>query len=74
MVESAEMKELWEKEPNRRVAYDQLEYAVDTNMHVAWPEVMDEFFSAIEAIMYDSQDIPSTMDTFKKEAERILAQ
>lgn len=74
MVESAEMKELWAKEPNRKVAYDQLQYAVDTNMDVAWPEVMHEFFSAIEAIMYDSKDINATLDTFKKEAERILAE
>lgn len=74
MVESAEMKELWAKEPNRKVAYDQLQYAVDTNMDVAWPEVMHEFFSAIEAVMYDSKDIKATLDTFKKEAERILAE
>ncbi|OOC58958.1 ABC transporter substrate-binding protein [Paenibacillus ihbetae] len=74
MVESAKMQELWAKEPNRKVAYDQLEFAVDTNKDVAWPEIMHEFFSAIEAIMYDSKDIPSTLDTFKKETERILAQ
>lgn len=74
MVDSSEMKDLWAKEPNRKVAYDQLQYAVDTNLDVAWPEIMHEFFSAIEAIMYDSKDIQSTMDTFKKEAERILAQ
>ncbi|MFD1177551.1 ABC transporter substrate-binding protein [Paenibacillus puldeungensis] len=74
MVESPEIKELWAKEPNRKVAYDQLQYAVDTNMDVAWPEVMQEFFSAIEAIMYDSKDIPATLATFNKEAERILAE
>ncbi|MNZ86755.1 glycerol-3-phosphate transporter periplasmic binding protein [compost metagenome] len=73
MVESKEMQDLWVKEPNRKTAYDQLQYAVDTNKDVAWPEVMHEFFSAIEAIMYDSKDIQATLDTFKKEAERILA-
>ena len=74
MTESPEMQALWAKEPNRKVAYDQLEYAVDTNKDVAWPEVMHEFFSAIEAIMYDDQDIQATLDTFKKEADRILSQ
>lgn len=74
MVESQEIQDLWAKEPNRKVAYDQLEYAVDTNMDVAWPEVMHEFFSAIEAIMYDSKDIKSTLDTFNKETERILSE
>jgi sn-glycerol 3-phosphate transport system substrate-binding protein len=72
MVESKEMKELWAKEPNRKVAYAQLQYAIDTNKDVAWPEVMHEFFSAIEAIMYDSKNVQATLDTFKKEAERIL--
>lgn len=74
MVESSDIQELWTKEPYRQVAYDQLQYAVDTNKDVAWPEIMHEFFSAIEAIMYDSKDIGSTLDTFNKEAERILAE
>lgn len=74
MVESGAIREQWANEPNPKVAYDQLQYAEDTNKDVAWPEVMDEFFSAIEAIMYDSEDIASTLGTFKKSAERILAQ
>lgn len=72
MVESQQMKDLWAKEPNRKVAYDQLQYAIDTNKHVAWTQVMQEFFKAIQAIMYDNKDIASTLDTFKKETERIL--
>lgn len=72
MAESPQMKELWAKEPNRKVAYDQLQYAVDTNKHVAWTQVMQEFFKAIQAIMYDNKNIESTLDTFKKETERIL--
>ncbi|MBB6671585.1 ABC transporter substrate-binding protein [Cohnella nanjingensis] len=74
MAESQQMQDLWAKEPNRKVAYDQLQYAIDTNKDVAWPEIMHEFFSAIEAIMYDSKDIQSTLGTFKKETERILAE
>ncbi|GIP37786.1 ABC transporter substrate-binding protein [Paenibacillus sp. J31TS4] len=72
MVESQQIKDLWAKEPNRKVAYDQLQYAVDTNKHVAWPQVMQEFFKAIQAIMYDNKAIEPTLDTFKKEAERLL--
>ncbi|MUG85057.1 extracellular solute-binding protein [Paenibacillus timonensis] len=74
MVESPEIQDLWAKEPNRKVAYDQLQYAIDTNNDVAWPEVMHEFFSTIEAIMYDSQDIQAALDAFNKETERILAE
>jgi sn-glycerol 3-phosphate transport system substrate-binding protein len=72
MVESQQIKDLWAKEPNRKVAYDQLKYAVDTNKDVAWTQVMQEFFKAIQAIMYDNKNIESTLDTFKKETERIL--
>jgi len=74
MVESQAMQELWAKEPNRKVAYDQLQYAIDTNKDVQWPAIMHEFFSAIEAIMYDSADIVPTLTTFKAEAERLLAE
>jgi sn-glycerol 3-phosphate transport system substrate-binding protein len=72
MVESQQMKDLWAKQPNRKVAYDQLQYAVDTNKHVAWTQVMQEFNKAIQAIMYDNKNIEATLDTFKKETERII--
>lgn len=72
MVESQKMKDLWAKQPNRKVAYDQLQYAVDTNKHVAWTQVMQEFNKAIQAIMYDNKNIEATLDTFKKETERII--
>ncbi|MCS7459188.1 ABC transporter substrate-binding protein [Paenibacillus doosanensis] len=74
MVESQEIKDLWAKEPARKVAYEQLQYAVDTNKHVAWTQVNQEFNKAIEAIMYDNKDIQATLDNFKKETERILKQ
>lgn len=74
MIESEMIKSQWEKEPVRQTAYEQLAHAIDTNKDIAWPSIMHEFFSAIEAIMYDSEDIPSTLQTFKKEAERLLAE
>ncbi|MBB6731556.1 ABC transporter substrate-binding protein [Cohnella zeiphila] len=73
MAESQEVQDLWAKDPNRKTAYDQLQYAVDTNKSVAWPLVMKEFFSAIEAIMYDHKDVDATLKTFKKSAEDILS-
>ncbi|AEI42341.1 ABC transporter substrate-binding protein [Paenibacillus mucilaginosus] len=73
MAESKELQDLWAKEPARKVAYEQLQYAVDTNKSVAWPEVMKEFNSVIEAVMYDNKDIQASLETFKKQAERILA-
>ncbi|MBA2942590.1 ABC transporter substrate-binding protein [Paenibacillus sp. CGMCC 1.16610] len=72
MVETKQIQDLWTKEPNRKVAYDQLQFAVDTNKSVVWPEVMKEFHSVMQAIMYDSKDIKSSLDGFKKETERIL--
>ncbi|WJH36121.1 ABC transporter substrate-binding protein [Paenibacillus sp. CC-CFT747] len=73
MVETQQIKDLWAKEPNRKVAYDQLQYAVDTNKSTVWPEVMKEFHSIMQAIMYDNKDIDASLQSFKKEAERILS-
>ncbi|CAG7598043.1 hypothetical protein PAESOLCIP111_00193 [Paenibacillus solanacearum] len=73
MVESPEMKALFAKEPNRKVAYDQLQYGIDTNKHLAWPGVNQEFRKAMQAIMYDNNDIQATLTTFKKEAERLMS-
>ena len=72
MVDSQAIQQLWEEEPNRKVAFEQLEHAVDTNKDVEWPVVMHEFFSAIEAIMYDDEDITTTLEQFTAETERIL--
>ncbi|MEF2244386.1 MULTISPECIES: ABC transporter substrate-binding protein [unclassified Paenibacillus] len=70
MTESKAIQDLWAKEPIRKTAYEQLQYAIDTNKAVAWTEVEQEFFSAIEAIMYDSKDIAATLDTLKKNTDR----
>jgi sn-glycerol 3-phosphate transport system substrate-binding protein len=72
MAQSSQITELWAKEPNRKVAYDQLQYAVDTNKSVVWPEIMKEFHATMQAIMYDSKDIKTSLDGFKKESERLL--
>ncbi|MEK3910015.1 ABC transporter substrate-binding protein [Paenibacillus sp. FSL H7-0331] len=72
MVESKEIKELYAKEPNRKVAYDQLQYATDTNKHLAWTPVVQEFRSAMQAIMYDNKDIQTTLTTFKNSAEKLM--
>ncbi|MCU6792083.1 ABC transporter substrate-binding protein [Paenibacillus sp. WQ 127069] len=72
MVESKEIKELYAKEPNRKVAYDQLQYAIDTNKHLAWTPIVQEFRSAMQAIMYDNKDIQTTLTTFKNSADKLM--
>jgi len=74
MVESDAIKELWSQEPIRETAYKQLEFANDTNKDLAWPSIQPEFFSAIEAIMYDNEDIDATLAKFQQNAERLLAE
>ncbi|NHN29971.1 ABC transporter substrate-binding protein [Paenibacillus agricola] len=72
MVESPEMKALWEKQPQRKVAYDQLQHAIDTNNHTQFASVDQAFFKVMEAIMYDNANIETQLEGFKKEAERIM--
>ncbi len=72
MAESAEMKAQWEEVTARKVAFEQLEYAFDSNNHAAFAAVDQIFLKATEAIMYDNADISSTLDSFKKEAEKLM--
>jgi sn-glycerol 3-phosphate transport system substrate-binding protein len=73
MGESQELKNLWAKDPNRKVAFDQLQFAVDNNKSTVWPNVSTEFSAAMQAIFYDNKDIKSTLDAFKNKAKDILA-
>lgn len=72
MVETESMKKLWSEQPNRKTAFEQLKYAEDTNKNENWPIVMHEFFAAIEAIMYDDENIDATLQKFSKETERVI--
>ncbi|MEF2245271.1 ABC transporter substrate-binding protein [Paenibacillus sp. IITD108] len=72
MTDSKAIQDLWAKEPIRKTAFEQLQYAIDTNKSVAWSSVEQEFFAAIQAIMYDSNDIPATLDTLKKNTDRLF--
>lgn len=72
MVESAEMKAQWEQVPARKVAFEQLAHAIDTNNHAAFAAVDQIFLKATEAIMYDNADIASTLESFRKEAEALM--
>ncbi|TBL73958.1 ABC transporter substrate-binding protein [Paenibacillus thalictri] len=72
MVDSPEMKALWQKEPQRQVAYDQLQYAIDTSDHIQFPAIDQEFLKMQSAIMYDNADIAASIENFKKEAERLM--
>ena len=74
MAEEPAMKEHFEKVPAARIAFDQLEYAIDTNNHESFAEVDALFLKAIEAIMYDDADIDSTIDAFLAEGTQIIEQ
>lgn len=74
MTESAEIKAMWEKDPNLKVAYDQLQYAVDTNKSTNWPLVENDFKTAMSAILYDKKDVAATVTTFTANAKKNLKQ
>lgn len=72
MTETDAYKELWAAEPYRKTAFDQLEYAEDTSINDKHPVVLKEFYSAIEAIMYDDENIHDVLINFEKVGEDIL--
>ncbi len=74
MVESPEIQELWANNPVYRVAYDQLQYAVDTEQHQYWAELKSEILAAEQAVMNDNADIDKTLDNLYSRSLEILAQ
>ncbi|MGL3148832.1 ABC transporter substrate-binding protein [Microbacterium sp. A82] len=73
MAESDAFQELFEAEPQREVAYEQLDNSIDTNNSAHFAEVDAEFLSTIQAIMYDDADIEGSLAEFRQRAQAILA-
>ncbi|KAA9150806.1 ABC transporter substrate-binding protein [Microbacterium lushaniae] len=73
IAESDEFVELFEAEPQRKVAYDQLANSIDTNNSPHFAEIDQEFLKTIQAIMYDDADIETSLDAFIERANAILA-
>ena len=74
MVDSPEIQALWKKNPQFKVAFDQLNYAVDTEQHLHWSELKAELKKSLQAVMHDNKDPKTVIDNLSKEAKRILAQ
>ncbi len=74
MIDSPEIQALWKKNPQFKVAFDQLNYAVDTEQHLHWSELKAELKKALQAVMHDNKDPKAVIDNLSKEAKRILAQ
>lgn len=72
MTKGSDYQALWEKEPYRKTAFEQLKYADDTTLNAHHDNILKEFYSAIEGIMYDNDNIDKTLTTFKKAGEDIL--
>lgn len=63
MIESEEYKKLWEENPDAKTAFDQLEFASDKGHRV--PQggaIMTDLQTAIQAIMYDNEDVQEQVD------------
>ena len=72
MAESEEFQELFAEEPQREVAYAQLENSIDTNNSPQFAAVDQEFLQTIQAIMYDDADIASSLEAFRERANEML--
>ena len=74
MIESEAIQNLWEENPMYRIAYDQLQYAVDTEQHLYWAELKSEIRAAEQAVMNDNADIQETLDNLYARSQEILSQ
>lgn len=73
MTESEGYKALWASDPNAKKAFEQLEYASDKGHRV--PQVgtiMTDLQTAIQAIMYDNEDVQEQIDILDKAVADIM--
>ena len=74
MVKSPAIQKLWADNPMYKVAFDQLEYAVDTEQHLYWAELKTEILAAEQAVMNDNQDPKATLESLYRSSQDILSQ
>lgn len=72
MAESQQIKDLWEKSENYKIAYDSLQYGDDSYRITNLTPVIAEFRTCIQAIMLDDQDIDESLKTFSDAVDIIL--
>jgi sn-glycerol 3-phosphate transport system substrate-binding protein len=73
MANSPEEQALWNKMPNRKTAYEQLQYASDKGHRV--PQggaIMNELYTFIDAIMYDNEDVQKQLDSLASSIATIM--
>jgi sn-glycerol 3-phosphate transport system substrate-binding protein len=74
MIDSPAIQELWKKNPQYKVAFDQLPHAVDTEQHLHWSELKAELKKSLQSVMHDDKDPKDVISNLSKEAKRILKQ
>lgn len=72
MTENQSYADLYAEKPYRKTAFEQLEFAEDTTINPKHSVILTEFYGAIEAIMYDSNDIDETLQIFEQNGVEIL--
>lgn len=74
MAESTTIQDLWKKSPMYKVAYDQLQYAVDTEQHAYWGEMKSQLLNMEQAVMNDNKDPQKALDDLFAKSKTILGQ
>lgn len=57
-----------------QVAYDQIQYSLDTNHHLYWAELKNEIIATAQAIMNDNQDPQKMLERLNQRSKEILTQ
>jgi len=74
MAASSAIWDLWKKSPMYKVAYDQLQYAVDTEQHLYWSEMKAQILNMEQAVMNDNKDPQKALDDLYAKSKQILGQ
>lgn len=74
MAESDTIQKLWKESPMYKVAYDQLQYAVDTEQHPYWSEMKAQILNMEQAVMNDNKNPQKALDDLHAKSKQILGQ
>ena len=73
MTESSVIQDVWKNNPYAKVAFEQLEYASDKSHRV--PQIgtiLNELLVAVQAIMYDNEDVQGQLDVLADSVATIM--
>ena len=73
MTESDAVKDLWERIPGAKVAFDEADQIAEDFRNSNTGDCLNTFMAAMEAVMYDNEDVPTVVAELNDEIDNLLS-